>query len=174
MANLISGIRIALSAALLFCPPFSRMFYGLYLAAGLSDVLDGAVARRTNTVSDFGATLDTIADFVFVVVCMVRLLPALAIPLWLYGWIGLIVLIKCINIVSGYVMQKKLVALHTTMNKVTGFLLFVLPLTATFASLTVSAAVVCAAATFAAVQEGHLIRTGKTEQNEGSANHEQV
>jgi CDP-diacylglycerol--glycerol-3-phosphate 3-phosphatidyltransferase len=167
MANLISGIRIVLSAALLFCPPFSRMFYGLYLAAGLSDVLDGAVARRTNTVSSFGATLDSIADLILVVVCMVRLLPALALPLWLYGWIGLIVLIKCINIVSGYVMQKKFVALHTTMNKVTGFLLFVLPLTATFLALTVSAAVVCAVATFAAVQEGHLIRTGMTTREGG-------
>ena len=167
MANLISGLRIALSAALLFCPLFSRLFYGLYLAAGLSDVLDGAVARWTNTVSAFGATLDTIADFGFVIVCMVRLLPALDIPLWLYGWIGLIVLIKFINIVSGYVIQKKLVALHTTMNKVTGLLLFVLPLTATFIALTVPAVVVCAAATFAAVQEGHLIRTGMTTREGG-------
>ena len=174
MANLISGIRIALSAALLFCPPFSRMFFGLYLSAGLSDVLDGAVARRTNTVSAFGATLDTIADFVFVVVCMVRLLPWLAIPLWLYGWIGLIVLIKFINMVSGYVMQKKLVALHTTMNKVTGFLLFVLPMTATFAALTVSAAVVCTVATFAAVQEGHLIRTGMTTREGGKQNEREL
>lgn len=174
MANLISGIRIALSAALLFCPPFSRMFFGLYLSAGLSDVLDGAVARWTNTVSDFGAALDTIADFVFVVVCMVRLLPALAIPLWLYGWIGLIVLIKFINMVSGYVMQKKLVALHTTMNKVTGFLLFVLPLTATFSALTVSAVVVCAVATFAAVQEGHLIRTEMTTREGGKQNEREL
>lgn len=167
MANLISGIRIALSAALLFCPPFSRVFFGLYLSAGLSDVLDGAVARWTNTVSAFGATLDTIADFVFVVVCMVRLLPALAIPLWLYGWIGLIALLKCLNLVSGYGMQKKFVAPHTTMNKVTGSLLFVLPMTATFAALTVSAAVVCTVATFAAVQEGHLIRTGRTSREGG-------
>lgn len=174
MANLISGIRIALSAALLFCPPFSRMFYGLYLSAGLSDVLDGAVARRTNTVSAFGATLDTIADFGFVIVCMVRLLPALAIPLWLYGWIGLIVLIKCINIVSGYVIEKKFVALHTTMNKVTGFLLFVLPLTATFAALTVSAVAVCAVATFTAVQEGHLIRTGTTTREGGKQNEREL
>ena len=42
----------------------------------------------------------------------------------------------------------------------TDILLFVLPLTLTFIDLKYSGAAVCAAATFAAIQEGHLIRTG--------------
>ena len=46
------------------------------------------------------------------------------------------------------------------MNKVTGILLFVLPLTLKYIDLRYSGAIVSAAATFAAVQEGHLIRTG--------------
>ena len=54
-----------------------------------------------------------------------------------------------------------MVVLHTAMNKVTGILLFVLSLTLTFIDLKYSGVFVSAAATFAAIQEGHLIRTGK-------------
>lgn len=162
MANLITIIRVLCSFALLFCPAFSAAFYSLYITAGLSDVADGWVARKTNTVSDFGAKLDTMADFVFVVVCLVKLLPDMEIPVWLYIWIGVIALIKVINIVSGFVVQKRFVAVHSVMNKVTGVLLFALPLTLSFVDLKYSATVVCAVATFAAVQEGHFIRTKKS------------
>ena len=162
MANIITIIRILCSIAFLFCPAFSVAFYSLYITAGLSDMIDGWIARKTNTVSEFGAKLDTIADFIFVVVCLVKLLPILGIPNWLYVWIGIIALIKVINIVSGYVVQKQFVAVHSMMNKVTGILLFILPLTISFIDLKYSAAVVCIIATFAAIQEGHFIRTKKS------------
>lgn len=159
MANIITIVRILCSIAILFCPVFSVAFYALYITAGLSDMIDGWVARRTNTVSEFGAKLDTVADFVFVVVCLVKLLPVMDVPVWLYVWIGIIAVIKIINIVSGYFVQKRFVAVHSVMNKVTGVLLFILPLTLSFIDLKYSATVVCIIATFAAVQEGHFIRT---------------
>ena len=87
-------------------------------------MIDGLVARKTGTVNKLGAKLDTAADFVFVAVCLWKLLPSLAVPLWLWIWIVLIALIKMINIISGYVIQKKYIALHTVMNKITGILLF--------------------------------------------------
>lgn len=162
MANIITIVRILCSIAILFCPVFSVAFYSLYIASGLTDIADGWVARKTNTVSEFGSKLDTIADFIFVVVCLFKLIPVLDIPTWLFIWIGIIVLIKVINIVSGFVVQKQFVAVHSVMNKVTGVLLFVLPLTLPFIDLRYSAAVVCAIATFAAIQEGHFIRTKKS------------
>ena len=159
MANIITFIRILCSIAFLFCPVFSVVFYALYITAGLSDIADGWVARKTKTTSPFGAKLDTVADFVFVGICLVKLLPVMEIPVWLYVWMGIIALIKVTNIVSGYVVQKQFVAIHSMMNKVTGALLFVFPLTISFIDLRYSATVVCIIATFAAVQEGHFIRT---------------
>ncbi len=159
MANIITSLRILCSIAILFCPTFSVAFYALYITAGLSDIADGWIARKTNTVSAFGSKLDTVADVIFVVVCLIKLLPVMDIPLWLYVWIGVIALIKVINMVSGFVIQKQFVAVHSVMNKVTGVLLFVLPLTLSFIDLKYSATVVCIIATFAAIQEGHLIRT---------------
>ena len=161
MANIITGIRIVCSIALLFCPLFSQAFYALYITAGISDMIDGTVARKTGTVSELGAKLDTAADFVLVVVCLSRMIPALHIPMWLVIWIIVIAAIRAINLVYGYVMRKELVVLHTVMNKVTGILLYALPLTLTFIDLKFSGAVVSAVATLAAIQEGHLIRTGK-------------
>ena len=124
-------------------------------------MVDGAVARKTKSVSEFGAKLDTIADFAFVVICLIKLLPVLHIPAWLYAWIGIIALIKVINIISGFAVQKTFMAVHSTMNKATGLLLFLLPLTIPVFPLKYFAIVVCAAATYAAIQEGHLIRAGE-------------
>ena len=159
MANIITGIRIVCSLALLFCPLFSPAFYALYVVAGFSDMIDGAVARKTGTVCELGSKFDTAADFVLAAVCLIRMLPAAHIPRWLIVWIIVIAAIKAINLVSGYVMRKELVVLHTAMNKVTGILLFLIPLTLSVIDLQYSGAVVSAAATFAAIQEGHLIRT---------------
>ena len=159
MANIITIVRILCSIAILFCPVFSVAFYLLYLTAGLSDMMDGWVARRTNTVSEFGSKLDTVADVIFVIVCLIKLLPVMDIPVWLYVWIGIIALIKVVNVVSGFVVQRQFVAIHSIMNKVTGALLFALPLTLSFVDLKYSATVACIVATFAAVQEGHFIRT---------------
>ena len=161
MANTITLFRIAAGIVLLLCPVFSPAFYVFYIVAGVSDMLDGFVARKTNTASRFGARLDTIADLVLVLACLIKLLPVLRIPTRLYAWIGIIALIKVVNIISGFAVQKKLVAVHSVMNKVAGALLFLLPLTIPAVPLKYSAIVVCAAATFAAIQEGHFIRTGR-------------
>lgn len=66
MANIITAVRIVCSIALLFFPGFSPAFYTLYIVAGISDILDGTVARKTGTISEFGSKLDTVADFVLI------------------------------------------------------------------------------------------------------------
>jgi len=162
LANIITISRILFSLVLLFYPPFSAAFYSLYIIAGISDMIDGWIARKTNTVSEFGAKLDTFADLVFVIVCLFKLLPILNIPTWIYYWIGIIATIKIINIISGYIVQKQFVAIHSCINKICGLLLFILPLTISFIDLKYSSIIICIIATFAAIQEGHWIRTKKT------------
>ena len=135
MANIITGIRIVLSVALLFFPVLSPAFFVLYVAGGLSDMIDGAAARRTGTVSEFGSRLDTFADIVFAAVCLIKLLPILDVPVWLYVWFAVIAIIKFSSITAGYIRQKKLVSVHSVLNKATGLLLFVFPLTLAFMDL---------------------------------------
>ena len=82
-------------------------------------MIDGTVARKTGAVSNFGAKLDTASDFVFMAVCVVKLLPKINISVWLWIWIAIIAIVKVINIVMGFIRRKKLVALHTFLNKIT-------------------------------------------------------
>ena len=157
IANILTGSRIWGSILLLFFPAFSLGFYITYILCGFSDMIDGVIARKTNSTSKFGSQLDTIADLIFVLASFVKLLPVIHIPGWLWIWGGTIAAIKISSIIGGYVSKKQLTALHTIMNKVTGFLLFLWPLTAAFAELKYSAIAVCAIATFSAMQEGFLL-----------------
>lgn len=159
MANIITSFRILCSIILLFIPAFTPRFYVLYCLAGFTDMVDGIIARKTDTVSECGSKLDTLADIVFVAVCMIKMLPGLPIPVWLWLWIGVIAGIKITNLISGYIIQKIFVAEHTIMNKVTGAILFILPLTISFIDLKYSGSAVCIIATLAAVQEGYVIKT---------------
>ena len=159
LANLLTLSRVVVSVALLFCQPFESLFWAFYAWCGLSDMLDGPIARKSKRVSRTGAILDSIADFIFVVVCCIKILPEISVPTWLWVWIAIIAVIKLINVISGFICHHRLVMPHTIANKLTGGLLFALPVVIQFVSLSIPTAVVCAVATFAAVQEGHLIRT---------------
>lgn len=163
LANVITGCRILFSAIIFWVPVFSPVFYGCYLAAGCTDMIDGTIARKLGTESEFGSKFDTIADIVFVVAAAYKMFPVMEIPKGIWIWIGVIALIKIINIISGFVVEKQFVSVHTVANKITGLLVFLLPLTMSVVELRYSALVVCMVATFAAIQEGHIIRIGKVE-----------
>lgn len=161
MANIITCCRILCSILILYFPVYTPWFYALYIMSGFSDMLDGYVARKTNTTSNLGAKLDSISDLTFVAACLIKILPSLDLPMWLWIWIAAIAIIRVINVVSGYICQHRIVMLHTVANKATGLLLFIFPVLIIFISISYAAIPVSIVATFAAVQEGHLIRTGK-------------
>ena len=161
IANTITGCRILCSILMLFRSAFSVQFYILYLLCGFSDMVDGTVARKTNCTSEFGARFDTVADFIFVSVSLIKFLPFIDIPSWMWIWIALIAIIKICNITWGFIFKKKLISLHTTMNKTTGFLLFLLPLTLPIVELEYSSIVVCLIATVSAIQEGYYTGMGR-------------
>ena len=71
IANAITSLRIIGSVVLLFFDVSSLPFYITYLLCGFSDMIDGTIARKTNAVTEFGSKLDTVADFVFVAVCLI-------------------------------------------------------------------------------------------------------
>ena len=159
IANIITSCRIIGSVLLLSFPAFSLEFYIIYIICGFSDMIDGTIARKTNSTIEFGDKIDTVADLVFVTVSLIKMLPIINIPQWLWIWAVIIAIIKIGNIIWGYVSKKQFISLHTIMNKVTGLSLFLLPLTLSFVEVKYSSIVVCSIATFAAIQEGVYIAT---------------
>ena len=124
-------------------------------------MIDGTIARKTGVVSEFGAKLDTASDFVFTFVCVIKILPRIHIPVWLWVWIIVIALTKIFNIALVFIRKKKLISIHSALNKITGFALFLLPLTLTFVATTFCVAVICARATIAVMQEVYFIAKGQ-------------
>ena len=160
LPNAISALRFLGAVCLLFFGVESCAFWVIYFVCGLSDMADGYLARRLGCESKTGALLDSLVDLAFVICCCFKLIPVLAFPKWLWIWGGVIVAIKVINQISALEMYKKCIFPHTIANKVTGVLLFVgVPLTVFLESI-VPMVIIVAVATFAAVQEGHFIRTG--------------
>ena len=161
LPNALSALRFLGAVCLIFFRVECCAFWIIYFVCGLSDMADGYLARKFGCESKTGALLDSLADFAFVICCCFKLIPALAFPKWLWIWGGVIVATKIINQISALVMYKKCIFPHTIANKVTGVLLFVgVPLTVFLESI-VPMVIIAVVATFAAVQEGHFIRTKK-------------
>ena len=161
MANYISISRIIMSIALLIPKTFSITFYIIYIYCGLSDILDGFLARKYKITSEFGAKIDSIADMIFVFESILKIIPVIEIPIAIYIWITIIILIKVFNIILGYIQYKKLTLLHTIANKITGFVLFIIPLMIGFIDIKILESLICGVATFSAIQEGYYIKIGK-------------
>ena len=159
IANYISISRIIMSIALLIPKTFSITFYMIYIYCGLSDMLDGFLARKYKITSELGAKIDSIADMIFVFVSVLKIIPFIEISIAIYIWIIIVVLIKVFNIILGYIQYKKLILLHTVANKITGFVLFIIPLIIGFIDIKILEVLMCSIATFAAIQEGFYITT---------------
>ena len=152
-ADIITLSRIPFSVLLLVFKQNSYPFAVFYLLCGVTDVLDGFVARKFHTESEKGAKLDSIADLIFAVVYAVRILPLLSVPYWIWVWIAIIAAIKVAGFVIAGRKAKKFSIEHSFGNKLTGILLFLLPLSIHAADVKYTATVVCVAATVTTISE---------------------
>ena len=157
--DLLSMSRIVLCLPLLMVDAMTVPFWVLYVIAGLTDILDGFLARRWGVESKLGARLDSLADFVFVLTVGYKFFPLLKLPATLWMMIGLIALIKVANAISSYMVKRRIEFLHTRANKLTGFFLFIGMMAIGQSYFVPVAWMIACIALFAAIQEGHIIRS---------------
>ena len=153
IANIVTSIRILGSVCMLCSSVFSPLFYCTYLLCGFTDMIDGTIARKTNSVSFFGSQLDSIADLVFLTAASIKILPAIYIPNWLWCSALIVFILKITAVIWRYILVQQFVLKHTLMNKLTGVLLFLLPLRLPFVEIKYSAGIVCTVAFISAIQE---------------------
>lgn len=119
-------MRIAATVAMVFTEPLSAGFFVLYTFAGVTDVLDGFIARRTHTSSEKGARLDSASDLLFYAAMIIRLFPRLfkMLPkrIWIYA--AAAVIIRLGSYLAAFIKYKRFASLHTYMNKLTGAAVF--------------------------------------------------
>ena len=110
--NIITLFRLVLSPALLLFAPFSVSFLLLYALLGLSDVLDGFLARRWGVSCKLGARLDSAADFLLFGILLYLLVRNYRFPAWALLWVGLIAILRFVALAVCYVRFHKLAFLH--------------------------------------------------------------
>ena len=159
--NILTGLRILCSALLLATPVYSSRFYLFYLVCGVTDFLDGRLARRLHAASKAGASLDNIADYTLLTSTAIRVLPTLEIETWSLIW-GICMLIAHVtSSIIAWVKYKRVVVLHTLANKLLGGAVYAIPLLAGFGNQTILISTVSAFMCFSVPEEICLILTSK-------------
>lgn len=128
-ANFITSLRIAGTIILLFLKPLSTPFYITYTLTGVTDVLDGFVARKTGTASETGAKLDSVADILFYGVTLTKLLRYITVhmPKQIWWFVCIVLFIRLCTYLTAAVKYRRFASLHTYLNKVTGASVFLIP-----------------------------------------------
>jgi len=143
--NALSIARIVIAAILLpgalfgFIPALETFFMVLYITAGLTDLFDGPLARRYNPGSKMGANLDGTADYIFIAVCLITILPAFeGINAVTIGIVIGFVVLKILGMVVGYLHYRQLMMMHTRLSKAAAFAAWLLPIVYFFTPLNVN------------------------------------
>lgn len=151
--NLITITRILGTAVLLVIEPFSGQFLIIYFLCGISDILDGVIARKMNVVSKKGQILDSIADLFMVAALLFKFVPSFQLPLWGICWIIIIAAIRLASLGIGFIRYRQLAFLHTYGNKAAGITLFCFPFLYLWLGLHTTTILVCSIASISAVEE---------------------
>lgn len=129
LPNIISAARIVGTICLLIMEPLTPLFLVIYSLTGLSDVLDGAIARKYGTSSELGAKLDSIADLLFYTLILIRIFPVMWVTLPKKIWIMVAAILAVRGVSYGTAAHKyhRFASMHTYMNKATGLMVFGVP-----------------------------------------------
>ncbi|WP_228108889.1 CDP-alcohol phosphatidyltransferase family protein [Terrisporobacter petrolearius] len=153
LANAITCLRILCSLFILFTNPFTLLFWVLYMCCGISDILDGVIARSMKIESEIGAKLDSIADLTFIITMIFVFLPILHLPRWIWLWIIIIAVIRMLSYLFGFIKYHTFASLHTYTNKITGLLLFTTPVLYILFGVNVTGVILCVSALLSALEE---------------------
>ncbi len=160
--NLITTIRIIGSFCLLFVQPLGKAFYIIYSISGLSDALDGYVARKTNSISELGSKLDSIADLCFYIMMILRIFPVLfeKLPIWIWYMVLTVAVLRIASYTVSAVKFRKFASLHTYLNKFSTLMIFFVPFIINLDMLPVYCTVICTAGIVSSIEELviHLVR----------------
>ena len=127
-ANILSTARIIAAILLFFLDEIKAPFIIIYVFCGLTDFVDGKLARKLNITSTLGAALDTIGDVLTYLAFVKILIIQNLVPGWAVGWY---IVAMLGNIVAGLIAKKRFgefYLIHSLFGKVLGVSLFTLPI----------------------------------------------
>lgn len=153
LPNCITGIRILGAIILLLTEPFSITFYIIYFLCGVSDVLDGYIARKLKATTKIGQVIDSMADMIFIGAVLIMIVPTIKLSFWPISWIAVIAIIRITSLCIGFGRYNSFSSLHTLANKVTGVILFCFPIIYKLFGLVITICFICSIASISAIEE---------------------
>ena len=153
--------RIIGALFIVFIKPFTLLFWILYLLCGISDILDGFVARSMKKESAFGAKLDSIADVIFLSAVIIVLVPIIKISSWVWICAVVVAFIRILSYLIGLKKFSTFTSLHTYANKLTGLLLFITPVFYVIFKFNITAIILSTSAILSSVEELIIIISTK-------------
>lgn len=158
LPNALSLLRIPLSAWMLSVRPFSAGFWAAYLLGGLTDGLDGFLARRLAAVSRRGAMLDSLADAAFFLALLIVLRGVFR-PTWTRVWLAAVFAVRMACVITGLARFRTPGFLHTRFNRLAGGMLFCAPVILWLLGRAPATALILGAASVAALEELYILCT---------------
>jgi CDP-diacylglycerol--glycerol-3-phosphate 3-phosphatidyltransferase len=122
ISNFVSFLRVLLTIPAIIFLSYHQNYEAaaVFILAYLSDLLDGFIARKTNTVSEWGKVIDPLADKLFVGIIIIALAVMEVIPIW---FVAVILGRDLLIVMGGIYAEKKLgvVLPSNWMGKITVF-----------------------------------------------------
>ena len=153
--NSLTALRLLGGIALIFLPLPGKAFLIVYCICGLTDLLDGFLARKLGTACSFGAKLDSVSDLTFYIVSMIRMIPFLRrrLPGWIWYIVGFVLALRLTCYLVAAFRLHRFAAVHTIANKATGALVFGIGPMLQLPWLTPYCLIVAAVATYSTLEE---------------------
>ncbi|MBQ7596283.1 MAG: CDP-alcohol phosphatidyltransferase family protein [Clostridia bacterium] len=156
LANIITSARIVGAAVLFFFNEVNVAFLCIYAFCGVTDLIDGPIARKTQSESSIGALLDTVGDVATYVALAKIMLSKHIVPAWAIWWyVPAAAAILC----SGFIALKRFgrfFVVHSLFGKIMGGTAFLMPFALRAGLIIPCFAVMCVTASVSAVETAVL------------------
>ena len=161
LANIVTLSRIPLALGMLFYPVFSFKYYIFFTLAGLTDAIDGPIARKMGTAGKLGAQIDSVADLTFFIIALSKMVPFAIENLNLAASIILILvlILRLFCYTTEAIKFKRLVSLHTWLNKATTVSMFIVIYLIPFIGISIPCIIGCVFALLAVIEEIAIVFT---------------
>ncbi|MBQ9553045.1 MAG: CDP-alcohol phosphatidyltransferase family protein [Clostridia bacterium] len=159
MANIITASRVVCAIILFFFHDINGAFLAIYAYCGISDLIDGPIARKLNQTSNIGALLDTVGDVATYVALAKILLSKHIVPSWAVIWY----VSAAVGILSGGLVAlarfRRFFVVHSLCGKAMGFFAFLMPFAYYMNLLIPCFAAICITATISAIETVYITVT---------------
>lgn len=137
LPNKLTVLRLFITGAFVVCltAPFPFALTAaliLFIAASITDYLDGSIARKQNLITDFGKLMDPVADKILTAAAFICLIPFALIPAWvvivIIGREFLITGLRLLASNKGIVLPAEKLGKHKTAWQITTIIFFLFQL----------------------------------------------